>query len=128
MEIKIIAGLLLLGRSIILWYLFRVLKVQVGLLRLPVSDPDVWDFRKALHYMTIVVTMGNLVPVTLDLVTLIGPARPYWLGIAYAISNVITALFAAILIHKMYRLAGQTKEVNRLETEYLKANQTKKSK
>lgn len=125
MEVNILAITLLTGRLITLYYLGRVLKTQVKLLRMPIEDPNVWDFRKTLHYMTIVVALGNLVPIAIDLVSIFGPTRPFWLGVLYAISNVITALFAAILIHKMYRLASQTKEVNDLEREYVKQN-TKK--
>ena len=119
MEAKILAGLLLTGRLVTLWYLSRVLKTQVRLLRMPVDDPNVWDFRRTLHYMTIVVALGNLVPIVIDVVTILGPSRPFWLGVLYAISNVVTALFTAILIHKMYRLASQTKEVNDLERKFM---------
>lgn len=59
------------------------------------------------------------VPIAIDLATLFGPSRPFWLGVLYAVSNVVTALFAALLIYKMYRLAGQTKEVNDLERKYV---------
>lgn len=69
--------------------------------------------------MTIVVMAGNIVPIAIDLATLFGPSRPFWLGVLYAVSNVVTALFAALLIYKMYRLAGQTKEVNDLERKYV---------
>ena len=119
MEAKILAGLLLTGRLVTLWYLSRVLKTQIKLLRMPVDDPNVWDFRRTLHYMTIVVALGNLVPIVIDVVTILGPSRPFWLGVLYAISNVVTALFTAILIHKMYRLASQTKEVNDLERKFM---------
>lgn len=126
MEVKILAGLLLTGRLITLWYLSKVLKIQVSLLRMPLDDPAVWDFRRTLHYMTIVVALGNVVPIIIDVVTIIGPSRPFWLGVMYAVSNVITAIFAAVLIHKMYRLAGQTKEVNDLERKFIEEKNSDK--
>lgn len=93
---------------------------------MPVDDPNVWDFRRTLHYMTIVVALGNLVPIAIDVVAIIGPSRTFWLGVLYAISNAITALFAAVLIHKMYRLAGQTKEVNDLERKFMEEKNSDK--
>lgn len=124
MEIKLLAATLLIGRLVALWYLYKVVKIQLNLLKLP-TDPDVWDFRKTLHYLTVAFALGNVVPIIIDLVTIIGPERPFWLGVTYAISNTTTALIGAILIHKLYRLAGNTKIVTDLERDYLKTKNKK---
>lgn len=115
--LQILAGLLLVGRLIAIVILWRVFRVQMNLLRLSI-DPEVLDFRRKLHYMTIALLIGNFPSVILDAVVMAGVKRTLPYLIVYAVFNVITMIIAASMIDRMYRLAGNTKEVNDLEREY----------
>lgn len=115
-----IALVLLSLRAIIIKRLLDVLLVQLKLLKRPI-DPDVRDFRISLHRMTIAMLVGNVAPVILDIVVLadalgvISHYRTEALLSVYAISNALSTLFAALMIHRMYSLANQTQEVDDLE-------------
>lgn len=136
MTTEIIAFTLLILRITASYFLFKVLKIQVDLLRRPIKVDEasyneqdiieVWNFRRRLHFITIALFVGNFVPITLDALVVL-----QWLGvfegfrttpvlIVYAISNAVTMLLAAILINSIYRLAIQTKEVTDLELEHLR--------
>jgi len=130
--------LLRVAASIFLW---KVLKIQIDLLRKPIKLDeeiyneqdiiDVWNFRRRLHYIPIALFVGNFVPIVLDSLVVIR-----WFGIldsvrttpvliVYAISNAVTMLLAAILINSIYKLAIETKEVTDLEIEHLRKSKTK---
>lgn len=129
---EMLAATLLILRLIGVAYLVRVLKIQIKLLRKPIDDPEIWDFRRTLHYITVALTVGNLVPIILDsLVVLQGigkldyvRTRPVLL--VYAGTNAVIALLAAIMIHKLYRLAADTKIVTDLERSYLNEKRKKR--
>lgn len=126
-SIQILAGVLLIGRFIAAKYLFRTLKIQAGLLRLPI-DPEVWDFRKKLHYMTIALLVGNIPSIVLDFVVILGVERTAPYLITYAIFNMSTMVIAAIMIDKMYRLATHADEVNELEKTHIRSESAKELK
>lgn len=123
-------------------FLWKVLKVQIDLLRRPIKlDPemydeqdikDVWNFRKTLHYITIALYVGNFIPIVLDSfvilqsVGLLDGYRTTPVLVVYAASNAITMLLATILIFNIYRLATQTKEVTDLEIEHLRRTRDNK--
>lgn len=136
MTTGIIASILLLIRIVASVFLWKVLKIQVDLLRRPIKVDeamyneqdivDVWNFRKFLHYTTIALFVGNFIPIILDALVVL-----QWFGvfdgfrtrpvlIIYAISNAVTMLLAAILINSIYKLAVETKEVTDLEIEHLR--------
>lgn len=122
MEIQLLALALLIIRLAGVYYLLKVVKVQNNLLRYPavdergVVDPDVQQFRKTLHRMTLVVLWGQFLPIVVDLVGTINPfAIPFWLSVLYSTSNCVTALTAAVLIWRLYKMADNVKEVNDLE-------------
>lgn len=121
---QILAGILLIGRLIAVRYLFTTLKVQIALLRLPI-EPEVWDFRKKLHYMTVALLIGNFPPIVLDLAVLWGVERTAPYLVVYTLSNMITMVIAAIMIDKMYRLANQADLVNELEKEHMRSTSKK---
>lgn len=124
MDIRILALVFLIGRLIAVSYLISVLRTQIALLRLPI-EPEIWDFRKTLHYMTIVLALSNVLPIILDAYSvfkvddLLAGDRPAALSLAYTTSNVITAIIASLLVHKLYELARNTEEVTDLERKHL---------
>lgn len=113
---EIIAGTLLILRLVAVHYLFRVLKIQIRLLRRPI-DPCIWDFRRKLHYMTVALLLGNVLPIILDsLVVLRGFGvlefvRTSPLLITYAISNALIGFIAATLIYRIYKLANEDDDI-----------------
>lgn len=113
-SIKTLALVLLAMHAGSAAYIFTVLKKQVTLLRLPI-DSYLKHFRIILFVLSLAIFIGNIIPIVIDGLTLfidLGRAasvRP--IGIAYAISNAVTAFVSAYLIHMLYRLAADEKEV-----------------
>lgn len=110
-SLALIAGTLLIIRLIAVYKLSNVLKVQIRLLKKPI-DAEVWEFRRSLHYMTIALMVGNILPIILDSLViadeldLISHYRGSAFLTAYAISNALTMLIAVIMISRMYGLAN----------------------
>ena len=123
--LQILAAVLFTGRLVAVYFLIKILRVQITLLRLPI-DPEVWDFRKKLHYMTIALLIGNIPSIILDVAVIAGVDRTFPYLIVYATFNMITMVIAAIMIENMYKLAGNTDEVNQLEREYVKVQNKEK--
>lgn len=122
--IGFIAGGLLLLRLVAIYKLYKVLKVQIELLKRPI-DPTVWEFRRSLHYMTVALLISNILPVILD--TLVVADSFGWIShyrtiptlTAYAVSNAVMMLIAVVMIKRMYDLANQVDEVDQLEKAHL---------
>lgn len=124
--IGIIAAILLTIRVIAVRKLYKVLKTQIELLRRPI-DPEVWEFRRSLHYMTLALLVGNILPIVLDFLVVldelgwIAHYRTIFVITAYAISNAVMMLIAVTMIKRMYDLANQADEVDRLEKAHVRS-------
>lgn len=117
--LQILATFLLIGRLVSVYYLRSVILTQIALLKLPI-DPEVWDFRRKLHYMAVALLIGNFPSIILDIAVMAGVDRTTPYLVVYTVFNMVTMVIAAIMIENMYRLAANTKEVNQLETKHVK--------
>lgn len=121
---EIVAATLLVLRIVGVVYLIRVFRIQVGLLRKPISE-EVWDFRRKLHYITIALLLGNLIPIFLDALVVLQAIgigqhiRTTPVLLIYASSNAITAFLFALLLSKIYAMANQP-IVEQLEETHVK--------
>lgn len=68
-------------------------------------------FRLGLFLLSCVVLLGNVVPIAIDAITILGdnsvgrPTHVHTISILYAVSNALTALISAYLISTLYRIA-----------------------
>lgn len=110
MDIKLIALLLLLARVGSATFIFLVLRKQAQLMQYSIT-PALQSFRRVLFAISMIIFLGNFVPIFIDIVTILDNVerpQPRTIGIIYGFSNAITALIASILIWLLYRLAGRT--------------------
>lgn len=126
--VQILAALLLLGRLFVVWIMGKVIRKQRKLLSMPLQDEmyienlaQVKAFRNTLHYLALGIFFSNLMPLVLDVAVVLGVDRTMPFLVAYAVSNCLYAVTAAIMIYKMYQLAEQTQEVTELESAYVKS-------
>lgn len=96
-------------RLISAYFIGRVLYIQYGLLKKPI-DPDLRNFRAILFALSIVVFLGNLVPIAVDIYSLLFPVpRPAFyslLSVSYGLSAALTSVASALLIWLLYKIAG----------------------
>lgn len=132
--IKILAVVLLTTHAGSAVFIFNVLRKQALLLRMPI-DSYLKHFRIILFALSLAIFAGNIIPIFIDGATLFvnlgrtPSVRP--ISVLYAISNALTAFISAYLIHMLYRLAANEKEVTdytqqSLEDE-LKVSKSKKT-
>jgi len=75
---------------------------------------NVYRLRTALFLLAKIIFIGNLVPIAIDYITLITDnslgrtANVRSISIAYAFSNALTAMFSAVMIWALYKIAGVT--------------------
>lgn len=109
MNIKILAAVLLLEHVISGIFIGLVILKQRMLLRAPITN-SLKKFRMRLLYLSIVIFIGNLIPILIDTLTIFADLRgrpaPHPIGIAYAVSNATTAIVSSILIWGVYRIAA----------------------
>lgn len=107
-SIAIIAFILLIMRLISAGFILSVLRKQWRLLHKPI-DADLRLFQRILFAMSVIIFLGNGVPIVIDTITLFvetsRPAKLAALSISYALSNALTAMVSAILIWLMYKIA-----------------------
>lgn len=107
-SIVIIAFILLVMRLISAGFMLSVLRKQWKSLKKPI-DKDLVVFQRILFGMSVIIFLGNAVPIVIDTVTLfVETSRPDQLAalsVSYALSNALTAMMSAILIWFMYRIA-----------------------
>lgn len=121
--IALIAATLLIIRLTIIYKLRGVIRIQMELLKRPIRA-EAYDFRRGMFTMTNVLQFGNFIPVILDLLVLMYEfdihtiVRTDIMLTIYAISNALSMLLAVSVISRMYRLANQADEVDRLEEAY----------
>lgn len=112
MDIRVLAWWLLLGRIVSTGFILLVISRQIGLFRRRIQPELIW-FRRVLFGLALVILIGNMIPLMIDVVTIIGfversTNRVNPVGVAYALSNDGVAVFSAILVWIMYRMAART--------------------
>lgn len=128
LDIQTVALFLLIARLISVGFIITVIIKQARLFGKSIDftlvpnlsklqQTSVYRIRRVLFILSVIILLGNLVPIVIDWITLIGDelGRPSFLrsiSIAYAASNALTAMFSAIMIWTLYKLAGigSTKE------------------
>lgn len=113
MDIKYIAFILLLGRIVSVFFMALVVKRQRELNKIPIS-PELKPFRTILQQLSIAVLIGNIIPIVIDILTILAPDSlhredsPSTIGIMYGFSNVVTSALSAYLIWTLYKQAART--------------------
>ena len=124
-SIQIIAFILLIARLISIGFILAVLIKQAKQFGREIDfrlEPyltkferrNVYRLRTALFLLAIIIFIGNLVPIAIDYITLIADnslgrtANVRSISIAYAFSNALTAMFSAVMIWALYKIAGVT--------------------
>lgn len=132
LDIQTIALILLIARVVSVAFIITVLLRQARLFGKQIDfsvvpfltklqRKSVYRIRTVLFTLSVIILLGNLVPIVIDYITLFNndlgrPANVKLISIAYAFSNALTAMFSAIMIWTLYKLAGigstGTPEVN----------------
>jgi len=109
MDTKMLAASLLVGHLIAVVLSLLVIFKQVRILRRR-PDPTLKSGRVALFILAVAVTLGNFIPIAVDLAVLAGGygrTEPSAIGIAYALSNVLTLISSAVALLILYIIAGR---------------------
>lgn len=106
MELRIIAGILLLERLVALYFILSVVARQRRLLH--VVD-DVGTLRKVMYGLSLSMLGMQFVPILIDIVGIIEPtvkaaAVPRPLGVAYALSNATFSIIASVMLWLIYEV------------------------
>ena len=128
LDIKTIALCLLIARLISVTFIVMVLVRQYRLFGLPIDfslvpgiskleKRSVYRLRRVLFTLSVVIFLGNMIPILIDSLTLFvetsRPSNLHTISIMYAFSNSLTAMFSAIMIWLLYRVAGIGVNTNR---------------
>lgn len=101
MDIKTLAALMLIGHLIAVIFGTIVLKRQNSLFKRPIRQSAKRN-RHLLFALSLVLMAGNIIPVGIDLLTLVvtlpRPVTVSWLSVLYAISNAYLVAAASSLI------------------------------
>lgn len=122
-SIQVIAFILLIARIVSVSFIVSVLFTQGRQLGREIDfsltpnlskfqKKNVYRIRRILFALSIIILLGNLVPIAIDWITLVTDnsigrtpnVKP--ISVAYAFSNALTAMFSAIMIWALYKLAG----------------------
>lgn len=107
MSTKILALILLLGHVTAVALISRVLYRQLKIL-LTKPDPELREGRRVMFILALAGLLGNFVPISVDVLVLISIVQrhtPNPVGIAYALSNVITLIIISAAINTLYVVA-----------------------
>lgn len=123
-SIQVIAGFLLVARIISVVFIAIILKLQWGLFKREIDfrlvpnltkleKRKVYLARKVLFGLAVIIFCGNFIPIIIDTITIFGnelsrPAQLKAISVLYAGSNALTAMFSAIFIWALYKIAGLT--------------------
>lgn len=99
----VISLLLLIGRLVGIYLMLRVLMIQLSLRK---RKDHVSNLRAVLMSLGIVIMLGNVIPVIIDVMGIFGKGS-YGLLVAYAFSNNLTAVLAAFMILKIYKVGNE---------------------
>ena len=109
MDTKTLAASLLVGHLMAVVLSLLVIFRQVRILRRR-PDPALKSGRIVLFILAVVITLGNFIPIAVDVAVLVGEygrAQPSAIGIAYALSNVLTLIAFAIALLALYIIADK---------------------
>lgn len=122
LDIQTIALYLLLARLISVAFIVTVLVKQAKLFGKEIDfslvpnltklqRKSVYRIRTVSFFLSLIILAGNLVPIIIDYITLFNndlgrPQSVRAISIAYAFLNALTAMFSAIMIWTLYKLAG----------------------
>lgn len=104
---QIISLFLLVGRAATVALMVLVIRKQARVLHSK-KYPELQQLRKWLLGGSIVILLGNLVPITIDLYGVFGKGS-FSLLLAYVFSNNLTAMFSAYVMLYNLRLAERIK-------------------
>ena len=121
--IQTIALFLLFARLISVFFIGMVLFLQMRLFGTKIDFTlvpnlskyqrrNIYLARKVLFTLSLIIFLGNMVPILIDAITAFNDnslgrnAEVPTISIAYAASNALTAMFSAIMIWTLYKLAG----------------------
>lgn len=113
MDIKTVAFILLLGRIVSFSFMTLVVRRQRALSKLPINK-ELLPLRKTLGRLSIAVLIGNLIPIVIDVLTILASNSleredtPSVIGVMYGFSNCITSAVSAFLIWTLYKQAEKT--------------------
>lgn len=121
-SIQLIAFFLLVARVISIAFIVIVLRLQWRLFKTEIDfslvpnmtklqKRNVYRVRKVLFILSCIILLGNFIPILIDTITIFDnnlgrPANLRPISVAYAASNAFTAMFSAIMIWALYKLAG----------------------
>lgn len=122
LSIQVLATILLFARVGSQYYIYKVLKQQHALLKAPLNpvlmpiSKTLIRFRRVLFGLSIVIFLGNIVPMIIDIISMLGidqgrPANVRPISLAYAFSNALVAFVSSYLIHTLYRLAAADSDI-----------------
>jgi hypothetical protein len=108
-DINSISAVLFILHLVASGFMFSVIRKQLGLFKKYI-DPELRGFRLTLFLLSVSIFMGNLVPLTIDLLNALGdsPDEVPFGRILYISTNAIVAVISAGLIWSMYRMAAKT--------------------
>ncbi|MES2367796.1 MAG: hypothetical protein V4563_18105 [Pseudomonadota bacterium] len=110
-------------------FMVAVLRQQHKLFAQPITLHDdryevedirkIKNFRIRLFSLSLVILLGNTIPILIDGLTLISsntgrPNHVHTISILYALSNALTAIISAYLISTLYRIARGANDPNEL--------------
>lgn len=109
MDIKLYAAILLGTRIVSLFLMGLVLRRQLQLFKLPI-DREIRNYRVILFLLALAIFAGNIVPATIDFLTLTeGLTRSAktinGVGLVYSLAWTATSLLSAVLIFWLYRMS-----------------------
>ena len=107
-EIEIIATILLVFRIISALFISTVIYWQFQLFKKYVPE-EIKTFRVILFFLSIVILLGNVIPIIVDYATLVTEvpraSSLSWLSITYAVSNALTSLVSSLTIWLLYKIS-----------------------
>lgn len=130
LSIQTIAVILLIARLISVGFILFVLRLQWKLFKSKIDfslvpnldhyqQTTVYRIRRVLFVLAVIIFLGNMIPILIDAITIFShnslgrtqSIRP--ISVAYAVSNAFTAMFSAIMIWTLYKLAGISPRKNK---------------
>jgi hypothetical protein len=109
MDTKTIALILLFGRLVSVMFIVLVIYKQFKLLH--VRDVSMRDQRRNLLFLSLVLFLGNFIPIVIDSLTLLSEvsrSKPTTAGVAYGLSNCGTSILSSFSLWVIYRYAERS--------------------
>lgn len=111
MDSQTLAGILLLGRIVAVFFIARVIHKQLKLFKFAVPT-YINRFRKLLFCLSLVLLISNLAPIVIDVLAIQNEVQkmrgePLLIGIIYACSNMVTSVISGLIVWMLYREAAK---------------------